>query len=57
LGCLHWEDEFAAASVRGWIAGRGKLPKKLSAEVVRLFKALAAAGSDTAKKPCDTCCA
>lgn len=46
-----------AASVREWIAGRGKLPKKLSDEMVRLLKAMAAAGSDIVKKLCDAYCA
>ena len=46
-----------AASVREWIAGRGTLPKTLSDELVRLLKAMDAAGSDIVHKLCDAYCA
>ena len=46
-----------AASVREWIAGRGKLPKKISDELVRLLEAMAEAGSDIVQKLCEAYCA
>jgi 2-polyprenyl-6-methoxyphenol hydroxylase-like FAD-dependent oxidoreductase len=46
-----------AESVREWIGGRRKLAKELGDELVRLLKAMAAAGSDIVKRLCEAYCA
>lgn len=46
-----------AASVREWIAGRGKLAKEIRDELERLLKAMAEAGSSTVQQLCDAYCA
>ncbi|BDT69975.1 hypothetical protein os1_41670 [Comamonadaceae bacterium OS-1] len=46
-----------AASVREWIAGRGKLPQEIHEELERLLKAMAEEGKDIATYLCEAYCA